>query len=179
MRRSHRLRGIVAICLLIGLAVPAHLADAKFTKRHGYIVTAFDGDCETLIANQVQSARRELLVAIYIMTRDRIGNVILTAHQRGVKVRVKYDIGQAKNESMQKIIKSFEERGIECVPITLSRAGASMHNKFIVIDGLRVITGSYNFTAMANSYNYENCLLIESPQVAKDFADIFETIVSR
>ncbi len=179
MRRLSHLCGVLAILLFICLTSAAPQADAKFTKRHGYIVTGFDGDCEQLIANQIQSARRELLVAIYIMTRDRIGNLILTAHQRGVKVRVKYDIGQAKNKSMQKIIKSFEDRGIECVPITLSRAGASMHNKFIVIDGLRVITGSYNYTAMAHGHNYENCLLIESPQVAQDFADVFETIVSR
>jgi phosphatidylserine/phosphatidylglycerophosphate/cardiolipin synthase-like enzyme len=162
------------------LLIPAgHVTEAKFTKRPGFITTGFDGDCETLIANQLQSARRELLVATYIMTRPRIAGLIVTAHQRGVKVRVKYDVNQAKLDSMRAIIDDFEKRGIECVPITLKRSGASMHNKFIVIDGLRVITGSYNFTSMAESFNYENCLLIESQQTAQEFAAIFEAITDR
>jgi len=169
---------VVKIFFLILLgALLALPVDAKFTKRPGFITAAFDGDCETLIANQIQSARRELLVAIYIMTRPRIASLIVAAHQRGVKVRIKYDVNQATHASMQEVIKLFEKHSIECVPITMKRSGASMHNKFIVIDGLRVITGSYNFTAMANSFNYENCLLIESSQ--KEFADVFEVIKDR
>jgi mitochondrial cardiolipin hydrolase len=166
------------IVLLAGLLL-IQTADARFVKRPGFVTAAFDGDCEKLIADQIQSARRELLVAIYIMTRPRIGNLIVAAHQRGVNVRIKYDVNQAKLESMQAVIEQFDKHGIECKPITLERSGASMHNKFIVVDGLRVITGSYNFTAMANSFNYENCLLIESSQTAKEFSDVFETIADR
>lgn len=167
---------LVAAALLMPIG---NDSEAKFTKRPGFVTTAFDGDCETLIAKQLQSARRELLIATYIMTRPRLAGLILTAHQRGVHVRVKYDVNQARLDSMQAIIKDFEKQGIECVPITLKRSGASMHNKFIVIDGLRVITGSYNFTSMAESFNYENCLLIESQLTAKEFTTVFESITDR
>jgi mitochondrial cardiolipin hydrolase len=166
--------------LLTGLfLVQVPHADARFQRRQGGVTVAFDGQCEDLIANQIQSARRELLIAIFIMTSQRLENLVVTAAQRGVTVRVKYDVNQASHRSMQRALTRFEELGIECVPITLRRTGASMHHKFMVIDGLRVITGSYNFTAMAQSANYENCVLIESQQVARDFADIFETIADR
>lgn len=167
------------VVLLGALLLPTHVPAARTPKRTGFVTIAFDGDCEGLIADQIQSARRELLVAIYVMTSARITRLIITAHQRNVNVRIKYDVEQAKYSSMQKVIAEFEKRGIECVPITLKRSGASMHNKFIVIDGLRVITGSYNYTAMAHAHNYENCLLIESQQAAQDFAAVFDAIVDR
>ncbi len=168
--------------LVAVLVVPFVLpppADARFQRRQGNITAAFDGDCEDLIANQIQSARRELLVAIFIMTSQRLENLIVTAAQRGVTVRVKYDVNQASHASMQRVLGRFEEAGIECVPISLRRSGSSMHHKFIVVDGLRVITGSYNFTAMAANFNYENCVLIESMQVARQFADVFDAIEDR
>ena len=178
----HRGRSTVALVAL--LVVPLFMAsvqtaDARFRKQHGFITAAFDGDCEDLVANQIQSARRELLIAIFIMTSQRLENLVATAAGRGVTVRVKYDVNQARHASMQRALKRFEEAGIECVPITMSRTGASMHHKFMVVDGLRVITGSYNFTAMAAGWNYENCILIESQPIAREYQAIFESIESR
>ncbi len=179
MRIRSRSIALMAILLAIPFIWPVQTADARFQKRQGWVTAAFDGDCENLIADQIQSARRELLIAIFIMTSQRLENLVATAAQRGVTVRVKYDINQARHASMQRALKRFEEVGIECTPIEMTRTGASMHHKFIVIDGLRVITGSYNFTAMAAGWNYENCILIESQPIAREFQQIFESIESR
>ncbi len=169
---------VLILLLLPFFVVPVDVAEGR-SRQHGFITTAFDGSCEDLIANQIQSARRELLIAIFIMTSQRLENLVATAAQRGVTVRVKYDVNQARHDSMQRALKRFEEAGIECVPIEMSRTGASMHHKFIVIDGLRVITGSYNFTAMAAGWNYENCVLIESQPIAQEYQAVFESIESR
>lgn len=178
--RIHKKPAILFSLLMVVLLVaPVHTADARFSKKHGFITAAFDGVCEDLVASQIQSARRELLVAIYIMTSRRLESLVVTASQRGVTVRVKYDVNQATHKSMQRALKAFEDAGIECVPITLGRAGASMHNKFIVVDELRVVTGSYNFTAMAAGHNYENCVLIESQPIAREYKALFETIEDR
>ena len=52
--------------------------------------------------------------------------------------------------------------------------GARMHHKFLVIDfdrpTARVYTGSYNFSATADSKNGENLLLIRDRRVAVSFA---------
>lgn len=178
-KRHLGLRALIGVCLLSFFLLPAQVVEARLDKKHGFVSAAFEGDCESLVAGQIQSARRELLVAIYIMTSKRLENLITTAAQRGVTVRVKYDVNQASHSSMQRVLKSFEEAGIEAVPIVLKRSGASMHNKFVVVDGLRVVTGSYNFTEMAASFNYENCVLIESQAIARQYTDIFEAIESR
>ena len=40
------------------------------------------------------------------------------------------------------------------------------HNKIIIIDGARLITGSYNFSAAANTRNAENMLYIKDKNLA-------------
>lgn len=179
MRIGKKTVAVVVLVLVPLFLAPVQTADARFARRNAWVSVAFDGDCEDLLANQIQSARRELLIAIFIMTSQRLENLVATAAQRGVTVRVKYDVNQASHRSMQRALKRFEEVGIECVPITLQRTGSSMHHKFIVVDELRVVTGSYNFTAMAAGWNYENCVLIESQQVARDYKAIFESIEDR
>jgi phosphatidylserine/phosphatidylglycerophosphate/cardiolipin synthase-like enzyme len=52
-----------------------------------------------------------------------------------------------------------------------------LHDKFIVIDKERVISGSYNFTEKANSNN-ENIILAEVPMVAKFYARLFEILTN-
>ena len=44
-----------------------------------------------------------------------------------------------------------------------------MHNKFVVIDGKTVITGSFNLSPSAAHQNDEVLLVIRSPQVAAHF----------
>ncbi len=169
--------GIALVCML--LAWPAEMTEAQRTRQHGFITPAFDGDCLGLLVDAIQQARREVLVATYYLTHTRIQDALITAANRGANVRIKYEASTASHQTMRQILDRLEERGMEVTRIKMSRSGASMHHKFVVIDQLRVFTGSYNFTVMASRHNYENCVLIESQAVAQDFASVFEQIVSR
>ena len=44
-----------------------------------------------------------------------------------------------------------------------------MHDKFIVVDGQLVETGSFNFTSSAESRNAENVLVLHDPVVAQRY----------
>lgn len=44
-----------------------------------------------------------------------------------------------------------------------------MHNKYCIIDNKIVITGSFNWSYQAANYNFENIVVIESPEVAEKF----------
>jgi phosphatidylserine/phosphatidylglycerophosphate/cardiolipin synthase-like enzyme len=52
-----------------------------------------------------------------------------------------------------------------------------MHNKFAIFDGKLMVTGSYNWTASAEKYNYENAVFITDPtaidQYQKEFNEIW------
>jgi len=51
-----------------------------------------------------------------------------------------------------------------------------MHNKFAVIDGVTVITGSYNWTNSARKRNDENLLTVNSPALAETYEREFERL---
>ncbi len=60
------------------------------------------------------------------------------------------------------------------VPVWVDVRVSIAHNKVMVIDGATVITGSFNFTASAQSRNAENLLVISDPQLAKLYAKNWE-----
>ena len=51
-----------------------------------------------------------------------------------------------------------------------------MHHKVIIIDQKIVITGSYNFTAAAETTNDENVVIIFSPEVAAQYLQEFQRV---
>jgi len=51
-----------------------------------------------------------------------------------------------------------------------------MHNKVMIIDGIIVITGSYNYSANAENYNNENMIIILSDYIAGIYEKEFEKI---
>jgi multidrug efflux pump subunit AcrA (membrane-fusion protein) len=59
------------------------------------------------------------------------------------------------------------------------KSSAIMHNKFCVIDGATVITGSYNWSRQAQQ-NSENITIIsDHPELARQFIQEFESIFER
>ncbi len=143
------------------------------------VTAGFSSDCERLLLRGIQQAREEVLVAIYTLTRPQIEQALSRAAGRGVKVHVKYDHGQIETGRMQELITRLESRGVEITPISMSGRFASMHHKFAVIDRTQVFTGSFNFTVTAVTQSYENCVMIESSVVARDFIREFDQIRSR
>ncbi len=148
-------------------------ADAK-------VIAAFGSDCEPLLIDAIQDARREILVAIYTMTSLPIAEALREAAQRGVDIHIKYDKGQIEVGRMSEIIESLEpERNITITPIEMSGRFASMHHKFAVMDQAVVFTGSFNFTVTAATQSYENAVVIYSDSIAQRYTQEFESIESR
>ena len=54
------------------------------------------------------------------------------------------------------------------IPVWVDTKVAIAHNKVTVIDGQRVITGSFNFTAAAQNHNAENLLVLDDSALADE-----------
>jgi phosphatidylserine/phosphatidylglycerophosphate/cardiolipin synthase-like enzyme len=54
-----------------------------------------------------------------------------------------------------------------------------MHNKFAVLDGKLLLTGSFNWSTNAQDNNFENMFYTNSPAYTGPFAAQFETIFSK
>jgi phosphatidylserine/phosphatidylglycerophosphate/cardiolipin synthase-like enzyme len=107
-----------------------------------------------LVVATINQAKQSVLVAAYSFTSRPIAKTLISAHQRGVEVRVVMDDGASKSHS---VAQELADGG---VPVRLNDRYAIMHNKFIVIDGTTLETGSFNFTNAAEKNNAENVLVI-------------------
>jgi phosphatidylserine/phosphatidylglycerophosphate/cardiolipin synthase-like enzyme len=57
------------------------------------------------------------------------------------------------------------------VPVSIDAKHKIAHNKVMIIDSETVITGSFNFTKLAEEGNAENLLVIRSKDLAAKYID--------
>ncbi len=168
---------------MLGLAAVLAVKSALLSGEREYpntpppVECAFGGDCERLVLQTIQNARTNILVAMYTFTWRRVSHALVDAKQRGIEVTVKYDARVFEElPAMRHVIGFLRNRGVSCVPIHMSGDVAKMHHKFLVVDGQRVLTGSWNFSGAASRGSYENVVRIDSADVARAFTEEFERI---
>jgi phosphatidylserine/phosphatidylglycerophosphate/cardiolipin synthase-like enzyme len=92
------------------------------------------------------------------------------AKNRGVKIRVVMDKDQSSNRNSK--LQYFLNNGLET-----KLESRTMHNKYAIIDGKKLITGSYNWTAAAEKNNFENIVIVSNaPGIIKSYQDNFDGI---
>lgn len=121
-----------------------------------------EGNCEKLAVIAIRKATKEILVQSYSFTSNPIADELIEASKRGVSVRVLFDRSQIKAPYSQ--INRLRKAGIKT---KVDYVQGIAHNKVIIIDRSRLITGSYNFSAAANTKNAENMLLINDRETAQ------------
>ncbi|MGC3963566.1 MAG: phospholipase D family protein [Rhodocyclaceae bacterium] len=132
-------------------AAPHELpADAQFESGFSP-----HGDAQAVVLRAIESAHKQIRVAAYLFTSKPIAIALVDARRRGVDVRV---VADAKEN--RKSFTAVRYLANEGVPVRLNGRYAIHHNKFMVIDGQTVETGSFNFTAAAAKKNAENVLVL-------------------
>jgi len=114
-----------------------------------------DGSALKVVVRGIESARASILVAAYTFTSRPLATALLAAQRRGVKVAVIAD--RAQNSNSYSAISFLSNRG---VPVRLNDRYQDEHNKFMVIDGQHLETGSFNYSAAAANKNAENAVLL-------------------
>lgn len=113
------------------------------------------GQSLDVVLKGIASARSSILVAAYSFTSKPIASALLQAHKRGVKVAL---VADEKDNSKGYSAATFLAN--QGVPVRLNGNYAIHHHKFMVIDGLHLETGSFNYSAAAVDRNAENVLLL-------------------
>ncbi|HDV5163465.1 TPA: DUF1669 domain-containing protein, partial [Escherichia coli] len=63
------------------------------------------------------------------------------------------------------------------IPVRVNGHYDIMHNKFMIIDGRTVETGSFNYTASADKRNAENVIVLrDMPDAAQPYSREFERL---
>ena len=130
---------------------------------------------ERLVIKVIDAADHSLFMAAYGMTSKPIADAMCRASARGVAVSAVLDEksnphganGNSKRDYMMAC--GVAVRGDARYPI--------MHDKFIVVDGQHVETGSFNYTFAAAERNAENAMVIwNNPQLAEKYAGEFDRL---
>ncbi|PYM51487.1 MAG: phospholipase D family protein [Candidatus Rokuibacteriota bacterium] len=131
------------------------------------------GGAEALVVDTLTQARVSVRIAIYGLTSRKIEQALLDLARAGVRVSIKADHLQSAGKTQAALLARLRAAGIE---VEVSRVGRLLHDKFAIVDGRWVVTGSFNWTEGAEGRNRENILAFDCPALASAFEAEWETI---
>lgn len=123
-----------------------------------------------VIRRELRAAKRSLDICVFTITDDRLTEQILAARDRGVDVRIVTDNDKQLDTGSD--IMRLVGAG---VPTRFDPDSDHMHHKFAIVDGARLINGSYNWTRGATR-NHENIMVLTDADTVGRFAKVFEQL---
>nr|WP_307455362.1 phospholipase D family protein [Pantoea ananatis] len=115
-----------------------------------------NGSAQNLILHSIDDAKKSIDIAAYSFTSKPISLALLAAKKRGVQIRI---VADYKANAKYTAVSFIKNAG---VIVRLNSNYEIMHNKFMVIDGVDVQTGSFNYTSSASVRNAENVIVIKN-----------------
>lgn len=129
------------------------------TDRHGGI--------DERLAAAIDGAQTSVDVAAFELNLESVTEALVRAHRRGVRVRLVTDSDYANAFGPTRLLQVQ-------VPVIFDSAQPFMHNKFVVIDGKQVWTGSWNLTTNGTYRNNNNIVIVNSRLLAENYTVEFE-----
>ena len=117
--------------------------------------------------NLLKSAERSIHAGFYDLQLPRAAEILIEKHSAGIDVKLVSDSHYEDRAAIQSCIRAG-------IPVVFDNRSPYMHNKFCVVDGTRVWTGSTNITENGMYKNDNNALLIASEKLADSFTREFE-----
>lgn len=152
------MRALIAIAMLIVSPARADVIGLWFAPND---------DCTAAIVAEFDKATKSISYQMYGFTSRPIADSLIRAHRRGVKVSMLLDSEAPRQRGSQAL--ACKAAGIE---VRVDAKHPISHNKVRIIDGKRLLSGSFNDSKQANR-NAENLYLEDDPAVVKRFADNF------
>ncbi|HOY32230.1 MAG TPA: phospholipase D-like domain-containing protein [Bacteroidales bacterium] len=127
--------------------------------------------CRKRIRQAILDAKKTLDICVFTISDNFISEALMSAQNNGIHIRIITDDDKCYDEGSD--IHRLSETNIS---IRTDNRPALMHNKFVVIDKVRTITGSYNWTRTAAMENGENIVVLSDTDVANAYLATFEKL---
>lgn len=128
--------------------------------------------CRDLIIEQIKSSTTLIDICVFTISDDLITDALIEVKELyNVDIRIITDDEKSYDKGSD--IKFLESKGFD---IRYDDVRHHMHHKFAIFDSNRVLTGSYNWTRSAASYNQENILLTAKPKVVEAYKKEFNKL---
>lgn len=119
----------------------------------------------------LESARSSLDVCVFAISNWNLIDILISAHQRGIIVRVITDKDQMTVNPSP--VEKLRRNGIQ---VRNNNNAYFMHHKFAVVDKRCLVNGSLNWTQQAVYGNKENIVISSSSDTVRPFLKQFECL---
>lgn len=173
-RRFGRLSGIIVAALFFALTVAPLPSDAAVLTSNGF-ATYFNNPpngkyIDLRVAELIASSQTYCYVAVYSLNNQRIVDALIERKQAGVDVRV---VTEADNRNNSEFKAAYDQLVANGIVVKTDNRSALMHHKFVVIDGIEILSGSFNFTDRDVDFHKNNIVIIHSSGVAGRYKNEF------
>ena len=127
-------------------------------------------ECRSKLINLINSTDKELKIAVFTLTNLEVSNAIISAKNRGVDVRIILDNKMSLGRGSK-----LEELKSSKIQIKTDKSHNYMHHKYIISDGKKLLSGSYNFSNNAER-NWENFTISNDQELIKIYDSNFELL---
>ncbi|HWH77378.1 MAG TPA: phospholipase D-like domain-containing protein [Candidatus Binatus sp.] len=158
---------IFALLLMPVSVVAADPIDCRVASQF-----SSQGSVGKTLTEAIRGSTERLTLALYGFDNSDLGDELLKLVKKNVSVRIKIDAARSASKKIVALIERLKAGGVEVQ--TVAPNGRN-HNKFAIIDGRRVVTGSYNWTLKSEG-NWENLLILDCPELAKAYQSEWERI---
>lgn len=126
------------------------------------------------LLQELHKAKSTIRVAMFTLTHPQIIDALITAHKKGVDVRVAVDRSSARGAS-KKAISALQAQNIPCL---VSSGSELFHHKWVYVDQKIFFGGSANWTKAAFEKNNDVLIKIFPllPNERKQFESIWQRI---
>jgi len=123
------------------------------------------------LISDINSATESIDVAMYNFTLKEVSEALIRASERGAAVRIVVD-----SDALQKLdLSRMKRAGVYAMG---DRRESLMHNKYVIIDGHILWTGSFNLTS-SGATNDENVMVrLVSEELAGNYTQKFDEMAS-
>ena len=131
------------------------------------------------ISKHLEAATHDIVIAIAWFTDASLFNILRRKASTGVTINLLY-LDDEINDKASFNIGQLEAYQARLFPISSDmQPGNIMHNKFCVIDGKHVITGSYNWTNRAKSNDENITVFLDNPEISTHFLKAFDDLLEK
>lgn len=127
--------------------------------------------CANQIINCIHNARETIDICVFTISDNSISEAILSAHEKGIKVRVVSDNYKADDQGSD--VYYLAEKGLA---VRLDKSPNHMHHKFAIFDQGILVNGSFNWTRSASKVNEENITVLYDASLVSSFSETFESL---
>ena len=122
---------------------------------------------DEVLAQAIAAAQTSVDMAMFNLSLPSIRDALLDAFNRGVAVRLVVD-SETYNDAVPERLRAAG------ITVISDRRPELMHNKFTILDGQEVWTGSLNLSTGGTYSDYNNLVRIRSTRLAQDYTAEFE-----